>query len=485
MKKLDNIEDGFKDKFDHNNVTNEGWNAPSDNIWNKIDSELSEESEESRGYVYYMILSIICVSFLGLVVFYNFNDSSKAVKEVNQITKPFIENQSSQNLTENSIISPSDLQSTLETEKKQKFTTTIESNSNSRYYSQTEFSNKNKKSQASTILPKSRNIGSEINRKPNIIASSINYADNSITTEKISISNSSRNLVSIPTLERLNPELEKQFRALPQMTLTGSIIPLKKESSNRSYVSINARIGIVDLHNSGSQETALSELIDDEYGSQDLQLSIQYGRQVSSKINVSFGISIRKQSFVTEYDVTLPYDTNQEIIENGSAYIDFEHSLPTSFGNTDTGLRLLRTRASEPLMESDVKLDFDTEHSFSIISLPLKVNYQFSNHLPGLSLGFIAAPSYIIGAKSGIHSAISQHSDILSTNNHSTSDYKTLTKANLNVGVDLNYNFSISKSNSIGFSLGYWQNVNSHFSTDNFSSRMSGVTLGVEYLYSF
>lgn len=481
MKNLDNIEDGFKDKFDHKNVANEGWNMPSDHVWENIEQDLKKDSDDSRGYLFYMILSGLFVSILAFgILFAKYTDLSEEIVYLRQ-SKKAIQNESNQRNPLTKSIKIGKSTSTNKLNQEQKDNSLVQNTF--RQFDVARKQNLKQKSQNKSInLAKISSSSKSQTQNINKTTEFTNYNTDNLV---VAIENEIE-IIIIPSITNQPIRLiEINVRPLPKLELNGSTEPIQIKANTNSYFAIRAGVGQVNLNNSGSQETALSELIAQEYGATSYHLSAEYGKQLSSRISTSIGLSLKKQSFITEYDVTLPYDQNLEILENGSGYIDFEHSLPTSFGNTDTGLRLLRTRASDPLAENTVKLDFDTEHSFISICLPMRVNYHFGNQPTGLSMGFVAVPTYNVSAKSGIHSAISLHSDILSTNNYATSDYKTLKKTNLNLGVDIKYTLPISKSSNLGLSLGYWQNINPHFSTNNFSSKMSGIELASVYRYYF
>jgi hypothetical protein len=263
------------------------------------------------------------------------------------------------------------------------------------------------------------------------------------------------------------------------MTMTKTITNIQP----KSFVSISGGIMGSNLIKKGNQTSALTELIDREYAKLGSIVEVKYTTAISEKLSLSAGLGLLNQEFITGYNITLPYQLGDEIVENGIGHIDFEHSLPTSFGNTDTELRLRRVNADEQFEDENVNIDFDTKHRFLSLNSPLSIDYLSTSLHLGFYFGVDFVPSYIISSRSGISSVVSQHNKIESVNNTSTSDYNDLKKINLALGGHIGYRYPITKNSGLEVSAKYLRNLNSYFSTDSFSSQSQGVQFTAGYFF--
>ena len=251
-----------------------------------------------------------------------------------------------------------------------------------------------------------------------------------------------------------------------------------------AYFSVLPNIAVGMLNSKGNQETALSELIDKEYGNCGIGIDVVYNTPISSSFDFSLGFGLESFNFSTEYDIQLPYKIEDEMTNGGVGYIDFEHSLPTAFGNTDTSLRLSRARTSDILDEPSVDLDFNTNHNFIVLSLPLGLSYKFNQKRSFFTLGLKVRPIYILNAHSSIRSVFSYHSAIDAVNNVSTSSYEDLRKLNVGVGFDLGYNLFLSERSGLNFNVGVQDYLLDFYSVGDFSSSVRKINMGMGFFYS-
>jgi len=486
------IEDSFREKFDENSITNQGWNEPSDMVWEGIKSEITTEENPRLGYPIYMLLSGLLISLIGFG--YVLNQNNKLNNKIHDIQIELLNcgnnneeiNQEptvkSQSIEVGSLISPQTINESAP------------------------LNNTTKKVKKSDDIPK--DVSYEVNKKQVKVASqnslhsdlkNPNHLNNTFQTDRynvseISVSKSVNNILPSDKTERelinikhltyndhLSLDIENRKIITPQNAIN---TPVTKMTS-KSFVSISGGLLGNKLLVSGNQATALSELIDKEFADQGYSLELNYTTQINPRWSVSAGFGASYQRFITEYDITLPYEVGQEIVENGTGFIDFEHSLPTSFGFTDTQLRLRRSDADAPLEETNVNIDFDTKHELISLIAPISVDYLFADLSDGFYIGVDIVPSYIVSARSGISSVISHHSEVQSVNNDSVSEYKSLQKLNLGLGGHLGYRYAVSENNGLELGIRYLRNLGSYFETDTFSSKNHGLHLNAGYYFRF
>lgn len=482
MSKNDNIERTFQDKFEPKNVSDMGWNSPSDRVWEKVESRLNKNEKKPFGFLSYILASGLLISLIGLG--YIANENSNLSTELNALQ---IELNDCADHSNNAIINDYD-----------NMKSPLESGLNVLPLSNTsqDLDLSSGGLSSGKIKPQS---GVSPTSTSKTISNIIHPEDKSITEVKsklieglpegflsVELVEKSRDQIWIQALASVatKNEISYQNTSIINVGNMDIIQPISKLQPN-SFISLSGGAIANSLISNGSQMSALTELIDREYAKLGSVFEIKYVTGISDQWSLSSGIGILNQSFITEYDITLPYDVSAEKLHNGQGYIDFEHSLPTSFGNTDTELRLRRSDADQVLEEENVNIDFDTKHRFISLSAPLSLDYLTGTLESGFYLGLDVIPSYIVSARSGISSVISRHSEVESINNTSFSTYENLQKWNLQVGGHLGYRYSLTEGSGIDLSAKYVQNLNSYFSTDSFSSRSQGVQLSAGYFFRF
>lgn len=492
MSNNDNIEQNFRDAFDPESISNQGWNDPSDSVWAKINSDLSEKEPSKFGYGFFILLTGLLLSLLsvGYLIYQNnnLNDQLEGITielencsynaSADNIHSPKSTIQRPRSISDKDVTAPlidNAVTGALSTKTSKKTNRSKHDSS------------KNKKEINSSLSV----LKNEAYIKPQQLLSA--YTSESYNTPKSRIYNvptttkpeiplSTNSLININPL--VSPILilnESSEIDLPSI----KIIESTKARTPRSIITISGGMSNSMLRTNGSHNTVASELIDQEYANLGSLLEAKYTTSVSDRWSLSACLGISHQSYVTEYDISLPYEISKEIIENGAGHIDFEHSLPTSFGNTDTQLTLLRSSADQPLNETIVDIDFDTKHQFLSLQAPMSVDYIIQDISSGFFVGVDLIPSYILSAKSGISSVVSNHSDIESVNNSSTSAYESLQRLNLAVGGHIGYRLPITEQSGVELSGRYTRNINSHFTTDNFNSQSHGVQFSAGYFFRF
>lgn len=493
------IENSFSSRFDTSNIKDEGWNDPNEKVWEKIEKDLFPEKKKRFGFLPFILTGLLLMSFLFIGYLYTQNLELKTdIKETsNQISSNWgISNQ--ENVKE--IVSNEEAFSEVGTNEIKEINilatneSTITNNKSTIDIVKKEVvPNLKSSKEKDQIIVRKRNIEKTIwtSSSANVRASEVEL----FSPEIRSINNSQS--VSQLNIKSSNEEKEKIFiqkvetksyflEIADKRIFTKPIkVEVQKENEiSKSFISFLPNLGGSILKTIGDQETALTELIDKEYGDSGLGFDMTYTTPLSNAINFSIGIGVEANNFSTEYDITLPYLTEDETIVGESGYIDFEHSLPTAFGNTETALRLNRTRASDVLNESNVVLDFNTNHKFVALSLPVGLTYNLGGQNSFFNFGVNLRPLYLVHAASSIKSVVSHHSGIDAINNESVSTYNDIQNFNLSVGFEIGYQYALSSKGGIQMKLRAEDYLFDFYQVEEFSSSIKKVGLSIGYFYS-
>ncbi len=495
MNNNDNIEQNFKNAFDPKSISNQGWNDPSDSLWSRIDTELSQKESSRFGYGYFLLatgilLSLLCISYLV----YQNNVLQTQLHEVKEELENYDDSSNDILKTQNISNYNLPLQGNLEPSVASK----IDGISTTNQKKTTATQNNILRSKTSNLANQnSQEISKKIieNKKINTSQLSNFYH---LATEKFSQAETikqgefSKNAILQKEKDRViiinrleTPLILPLLKRKKEIITTYQNAKSNIEDPIKSIVTVSGGIVSNNLLTNGRQITPATEFIDQEYANLGAVLEIKYSKPLSNNWSLGTGIAISQQSYVTEYNISLPYDLSKELVQDGAGRIDFEHSLPTSFGNTDTELTLLRSNTNQPLDENIVDLDFDTKHQFISLQAPISLDYLLQDVSRGFFAGIDVIPSYILSARSGISSVVSHHSEIQSINNASTSEYASLQRLNLALGAHIGYRLPISKISGIELGGRYTRNMNSYFEDNGFTSNSHGLQFSAGYYFKF
>jgi len=485
MRKHDDIEKAFKEQFD--NPDDQGWNVPADDVWGKIDASLGSATKKKSRYGILILCSFVMILGLSIVGYqiiyvdtpeYSTNQVQSQEKEMFSGQTNFVNNEQTRKVK----VSRENVQLS-EVQVLQKSSNSAQRLANVSIPTRSEITTAPSVYRTEVNLTDQRFIGNESidqnqGRTSVSPASSLNtiLADESalIDTRKINdaigLNTISSFVTNMQAVELITPETIEYET------------PEKAEEVRKQAIHIATSVAAPNLYERGSQTSSLSELIGREYAESQIGLSISYEMDIDHKWSISTGVAVSRQSYITEYDLALPYDPSLEVSDGSSAHIDFNHSLPTTFGQTETSLRLLRSDAQDPLLDETVVLDFNTRHKLTSIAIPTSIAYRFSRNI---STGLSASPQYIVAAESSISSVVSYHSQINSVRNSSNSDFDQLNRFNLGVGAFVNFDFPISGNHGLRASLFANTNLFSHFSTDDYNARSQSAGGTVGYYFQF
>ncbi|MEM9545371.1 MAG: hypothetical protein AAGA77_05335 [Bacteroidota bacterium] len=491
------IENSFREKFEPGSIRNEGWNEPSDLVWENIEKEIYKEDRRKFGFLPFILTSCLLMSLIFTTYLYQQNkklrddlqkvdnteeiliapigktDAKKTAIASGEAVKLLNKPLQSKNVNAKKIgLKPSTIEYSDEKIR----------NNNSPINENLEQRKAKLKHESTNLKPFLNNSGEnhfESNtEKSNVDAIPLNQEMMSTESEL----NQNREFVTFPNLiTKLNEIKSESTHAI----LLKQVFVENKNFARNSRISFAPVMAMGVLKTAGNQEAVLTELIDEEYGNLGMGIDALVTLPLSNSVDFSFGLGVESMNFSTEYDITLPYNTEDETLMGESAFIDFEHSLPTAFGNTETTVTLNRKRASDALTEPNVVLDFDTRHRFVSLSLPMRLSYIFGSNLSFFSIGLAVRPTYIVQASSSIQYVFSHHSAIDAINNTSVSTYSDISRINASVGINLGYHLSLNKSSGIDINLGYENYLMDFYEVDNFSSTVQRIGISAGYSYKF
>ncbi|MDF1694324.1 MAG: outer membrane beta-barrel protein [Saprospiraceae bacterium] len=472
MNNKEDIEKYINQKFDPGSIKNEGWNDPSDKVWENVEQELFAKKRSRFGFIPFVLINFLLVSllFTGYLYFQNAD-----------LKKEIVELKSSENLK----VLPS-------TTKETKVPQSVNQSNSIKLLESTSSISTNDVNQNPILSfpPKKYSNYTKLKNQDFVLnnrgkVEKINSETNGRSKEQSLASNVETDVRKIQkTLPNLNSKLKPLVFRRNRIILYPINTKDEQTTKPKPYFAVLPIVSQGILNTNGVQTSALTELIDKEYGNFGVGLDIIFSQPISNSFDFSVGLGIESTSYTTEYDITLPYDVSQEIIEGNLGYIDFAHSLPTAFGNTETELRLSRTRNSLQLEESNVNLDFNTNHKFFSVSIPIGLNYRLGNEKSFFNFGLVARPQYISFASSSIRFVQSNHSEIDAVNNTSFSSYSDINRFNVSIGLQAGYNFSITNKSGLFFNITAQGQLINMYSANNYSTTAQRLGVTVGYTYS-
>lgn len=462
------------DRFDGSSIKNEGWNMPNESVWRKIEKDLYADKKTRYGFTFLVMITLLLllIALSGYL---------------------YIQNKQLQDALQNStFVIQDDLNKTRQSKKLIVKNDEPEVSSNFALHQTSDeiLESKTDKSSSAldleltnvSVMPPSIGVD-QMNSKllqdqhPGLL---LENTRERINENDLNIKPEVNRLTSIEPIVSSIKMLEMNER----FVIPKKIELIEKRGLRKLKVSFLPFIASTILTRNGSQQTPLTELIDTEYGNAGFGLDIMVRKPITGSIDFTFGIGLDRMNFTTEYDLTLQYSKDEEIIDGEYGFIDFEHSLPTAFGNTETELRLNRVRNSSVVDEPSVGLDFNTNHNFYTISLPVGLMYNFGSSESHFIAGMYARSSYILIANSSIRSVYSHHSEIDAINTGSKSIYEDIDRFNLSLGFQFGYQKIFSNRSSLNFLLDYQNSLFPIFSTSNYSTTIQRVGFSVGYTYS-
>lgn len=471
------FEDNLGRRFDPQNIRSEGWNEPSDIVWENVQNEIYKSNTKNR-YLSFILFNLLVVSLgvLGFVYFQNIqlkSELEKTEKERDYLVelKAIAASTASEPTIEEGFLNSDVNEGSREQD--------IVHVSNPKKLDQTESKVKivvNERLSLANDNRKTIHIENQIQKEDNTLPLIANKGEGNLIGQKIE-----REVFTIPKIAKKHFSINQ----VPRVLFAPDLIHEDASQTNGISLSILPTIGVSMLNTKGIQNHSLTELIDKEYGNAGVGMDVIFSKRLTNTLDFVFGVGIETINFTTEYDLALPYSEDEEVEDGNLGYIDFKHSLPTAFGNTDTGLRLSRVRNNSGSGESVVNLDFNTNHQFTVFSIPLGMNYRFGNERSFLGVNFLARPMYMLNGNSSIQSVVCHSTEIDAINNVSHSEYSSVNRFNMSLGINLGYHLSLDSNNGIALNVGYQEYMFDVYNSENYSTSLSQISASIGYTYSF
>lgn len=221
----------------------------------------------------------------------------------------------------------------------------------------------------------------------------------------------------------------------------------------------------------------LSELIKSSVYKNNYSFNFEYNKVINNKLSYSFLPSLSFDQLYTTYVLNIPYDYNTEIIDNDEKENTFSHSLPTDIGNIKTKLVVTRAANSPVVHNEIINFDFTSKHQIINLSIPLRLNYHFTNFEKGFYIFPYIAPEYELFKKLSADYLKSNHTFVHTKSAEINQDFE-VGKFHLGLGAGLGYRLKLMDKFILNIHTNYTQYLNSH-------GRSNLLNTGTSLLYKF
>ena len=187
--------------------------------------------------------------------------------------------------------------------------------------------------------------------------------------------------------------------------------------------------------------------------------------------------SLSFDQLYTTYVLNIPYDYNTEITGNDEKENTFSHSLPTDVGNIKTKLVVSRAANSPVAHNEIINFDFTSKHQIINLSIPLRLNYHFTNFEKGFYIFPYIAPEYELSKKLSADYLRSNHTFVHTKSAEINQDF-TVGKFHIGLGAGLGYRLRLMDKFILNVNTNYAQYLNTH-------GRSNLLNAGTSLLYKF
>ncbi len=317
MKKENNkIENSFKERFDPGSIRNEGWNDPSDQVWEKIESNIYKEDPRKFGFLPFILMSCLVATLIFTVYLYQQNqelrNNLQKVITINEIDEkaaatPEVNSDDVEPIRQIEFQDASNIADIAEAknEGKEKVKAPL-AERNTTIHDSRDSERSNQPVSNLEVESINSNVAQAKSKEGRIEEAMQESGSNASSETNVSISpesamNQNRAELDFPELNR-NFELVKSevFKALPQK----QILVKENKSVRRSRITFAPIMATGILKTSGNQEAALTELIDKEYGNLGFGMDMFLTVPISRSIDFAVGLGVESMNFSTEYNIT-------------------------------------------------------------------------------------------------------------------------------------------------------------------------------------
>ena len=463
MEDNNNLEKFFRDRFNQR-VEPQDWNIPDNEIWDGIASEISKDDKKKRvGILPILIVgaSILLGTWLGFDNYQKGKDIASLQQELEQCA-----NQS------NDVIA-----SQIEEEKSS-------SNVINSLANLTEGGNQIE----NQVQNASFNNKQKINRQNQKLTNPVAVTSGVINVEPTFIQNSDHGtspikeeigFLAIHSLTGLNIKDLKSLNTPEVFDIPMVIKPIKPIEVKTKGIVFGPVVRYIHWQDKvkGSFDNPLSELLAKEETSPSIALGLALTKNLSDRMILNTGIQYYQRNQTSQYEINLPYSTNDEI-SVGSEYENrFSHSLPTSLGNINTNLVLSRSINSNVANNENVYLDFSLQNHTKALAIPLTLSYYLKKSGEGFFVQGGLFNEFII--QNEIREVDTESHHTFAKDKSIVVDYNKsqVNKVNVSTIVGIGYEKELIKGIGISLSANYGFALNNTFATPNYQHKIDQLGL--------
>jgi len=329
---------------------------------------------------------------------------------------------------------------------------------------------------ARKLLPSNNNNNNNNNNtnveEKEMLSSVVGGSDKIVNTNNVAL-----DFQKIPSLDNLLFHI--QDRALTDLSFLKAK-SLSKEEAIQFLIGITGRYNNWFDVNTGKIDNVLEELRTENNTLASFSLGLNSSIAINKKWTTSLGVLYNQRSHQTIYLLNLPFSTTNETLDaEGELINEFQHSLPTSLGEVQTGLVLSRSQGSNIADDENVGIDL----SFNTVTKSILIPINASYFPRGINNGF-----YFSG---GIINEVILSSELSGIESHSQHDlvndksidiqYNAEQQNNyvLGASVGLGYAWNIKDDFNLMLGANYDFGLNNHYENNGYKHKLNNLSMGV------
>lgn len=463
MEDNNNLEKFFRDRFNQR-LEPQDWNIPDNEIWDGIASEISKDDKKKRvGILPILIVgaSILLGTWLGFDNYKKGKDIASLHQELeqcanqsNQVIASQIEEEKSGSNGINSLAKLSEVNKQIENQ-----------------VQNAAFNNKQKINKQNHTLTKSVAVTSGV---INVESTSIQNSDNEASQIK-----EEKGFLAIPWLNGLNFKDLESLNTPELFDIPMVIKPIKPIGVKTNGFVFGPVVRYIHWQDKvkGSFDNPLSELLVKEETSPSIALGLALSKNLSDRMILNTGIQYYQRNQTSQYEINLPYSTNNEISVGTEYENRFSHSLPTGLGNINTNLVLSRSINSNVANNENVYLDFSLQNHTKALAIPLTVSYYLNKSRDGFFVQGGLFNEFIIQNEIREVDTESHHTFVKDKSIVVEYNKSQVNKVNVSTIVGIGYEKELIKGIGISLSANYGFALNNTFATQNYQHKIDQLGL--------
>ncbi len=486
-----NLENGFKSMFDFDEIEQQDWNAPSEQVWVNIEDDLKKKN--LRILMYSWISTFGIFLFCAAIYFYSsqkptnlLSQLTKTTSEVQLQNKSF-ETSQSQVANQNNII-------TVAENKVVNNLNSITYENNKNIFENKKSSNKNIGSSKLTTLATNNVFKNQAINK-NLVDNELNI--NGIIP--IIVSSDKKEETKVNTTDVINIFESKSpstlLEALPLVAI--SMLQINKTVTNEIQnlhlltpikVSKSLPIVVSLVANNFKLQNNIKGSVSN-FDGEKLNNAFSFGINIAKPLRNSFieiGAAYSQLNYTLNYDIALPFNGKGETQnKNGNFDNTYNGSVPTSFGNLNMQMVLARQQGHSIVQGEAIPLTAKGSERLSFINIPISWGKSIRLAPKFYATGKMTfSNNILLKASTQFEEVVSHHDAVLETLTVvKTSPKPTIWTPFLGASVGLNYN--INSRLGIGATTFLQQSLQPMFKNEQYRNSPSIFGGGINLEYRF